>query len=85
MVGISRKDYERLLITEENYFYKTHAYNEKCAEVAQLKKEIAFHKMRETSAQRKARKQLEPEHEVRKRNARRVVVGEINGFRYGCY
>ncbi|WP_242328177.1 hypothetical protein [Lactococcus lactis] len=85
MVGISRKDYERLLITEENYFYKSHAYNEKCAEVAQLKKEIAFHKMRETSVQRKSRKQLEPSIYARRKIAGRVVISEISGIRYGEY
>lgn len=85
MVGIPRKEYERLLIQEENYIYSHHDNHKKRAEICKLKKEIAFLKMRETLVQRESRKQLEPSNYDRQRISQRVVVSDIGGIRYGEY
>ncbi|MCW2281380.1 hypothetical protein [Lactococcus lactis] len=92
IVAVTKKELDRLYIEEENGWFKSQRIRELEKELADTKyelattkKEVAFLKARETREQRKSRKQLEPSSYERRRIARRVVISEIGGIRYGEY
>lgn len=92
IVAVTKKELDRFYIEEENSWFKSQRIRELEKELADTKyelaitkKEVAFLKARETQEQRKSRKQLEPNSYERRKIARRVVISEIGGIRYGEY